>query len=147
MTEQMRKEALMAHSKEELVDLLLTFYHYDVAIKFELMDFMKEWEIDRQSRIEKARKSMREANDEQRFADKEARGETTSARIKSFAAGVASNVGNSIKNKVTSTASGIWNRHLERRNERWANAFTNSSAAIKIIMISTMTNSIMLTPF
>jgi len=73
---------------------------------------------------------MRTANDEQRFADKEARGETTSARIKSFAAGVASNVGNSIKNKVTSTASGIWNRHLERRNERWANAFTNTKGNV-----------------
>ena len=57
MTEQMRREALMAHSKEELVDLLLTFYHDDVAIKFELMDFMNEREIDQQLRIEKARRA------------------------------------------------------------------------------------------
>ena len=60
MTEQMRREALMAHSKEELIDLLLDFYHQDGYIKYRLKYFMNEWEIDKQRRIEKARKRQNE---------------------------------------------------------------------------------------
>lgn len=85
---------------------------------------------DEEKRQLEAKNRMRAANDQQRFEDKEARGETTSARIKQFAVGVATNVGNSVKEKIVSTAQGVWQEHITRRNNRWKNAFSNTNGNI-----------------